>query len=135
MMTITGAAADTIRNALRRSGVGDPVVQLVEGSTETPPEVDQAIKRGASRGEISHIWRRASETMPIYLYPLVYPRSNFLWVFTTKIGGFRFASSLFYPRKARPALKRGVLDVAERGLVLKDADGTVVLPDPAARAL
>jgi hypothetical protein len=32
-------------------------------------------------------------------------------------------------------MKRGLLDVAERGLVLKDADGTVVLPKPATGAL
>ena len=70
-----------------------------------------------------------------YLYPAVYPRSHFLWVFTTTIDGFRFASPFFHPPYARRAMRKGVLDVAEQGLILKDADGKVVLPKQAENAL
>jgi hypothetical protein len=102
MMTITPAAADVIRDWLRRSTVPDPVVCLTQ----------------------------VSDTLadPKQLYPAIYPRSRFLWFFTTMVGGFRFASPLFNPSYARQALKTGVLDVGERGLVLKDAHGRVVMP-------
>lgn len=70
-----------------------------------------------------------------YLYPGVYPRSHFLWIFTTVIEGFRFASPFFHPPYARRAMKRGVLDVAERGLLLRDADGSVALPKQESGAL
>ena len=132
-MTITPAAADMIRDWLRRSEIRNPVVCLVQACA-TPPEVTQALKRGASPKEIEQISIEALAKVPKYVYPAIYPRSRFLWIITT-IGGFRFAPRFAHPSYARPAMKRGVLDVAERGLVLKDADGTVVLPKHATNAL
>jgi hypothetical protein len=132
-MTITTAAADMIRDSLRRSEIPHPVVYLVQVS-KTPAEVDQAIKRGASRKETREIALRALTTEPKYLYPLVYPRSHFLWL-TTTINGFPFVFRFFHPPGVRRAMRRGLLDVAERGLVLKDADGTVILPKHATSAL
>jgi hypothetical protein len=70
-----------------------------------------------------------------YLYPAIYARSHFLWIFTTRIGGFRFASRFFHPPNARRAMRRGSLDVGERGLLLKEADGTIVLPKQGTGAL
>jgi len=134
MMTITTAAADLIRDYVRRSELPNPVVCLGQVSN-TPAEVTKALKHGADRKELQEITLRALESEPKFLYPLVYPRSHFLWVFTTTIQGLRFASLFFHPRTARQAMKRGLLDIAERGLVLKDSDGTVVLPKQAAGAL
>jgi hypothetical protein len=132
-MTITPAAADMIRDWLRHSAVADPVVCLIQVSN-TPPEILEALKRGASRKEIEQIAVAALAKEPKYLYPGIYPRSNYLWLFRT-VGGFRFAPFFAHPAHARYAMKRGVLDVGERGLVLKDADGTVVLPKLATSAL
>ena len=108
MLTITPAAAEMIRDSLRRSELRHPVVCL---------------------GEVS----KDLET-PRYLYPLIYPRSRFLWL-TTEIAGLPFVPRFFHPRSARQAMKNGVLDVAARGLVLKDPYGTVVLPNDATSAL
>jgi hypothetical protein len=108
VLTITPAAAEMIRDFLRRSGIPRPVVCLGEVSKDL----------GAPR----------------YLYPLIYPRSRFLWL-KTDIAGLPFVPRVFHPRSARPALKNGVLDVAARGLVLKDPDGTVVLPKHVTGAL
>jgi len=133
-MTITTAAAALIRDLLRRSDISNPVVCLGQVSN-TPVEVTEALKRGADKKELQEITLGALESEPKHLYPLIYPRSHFLWIFTTRIQGIPFASLFFHPASARQAMKRGLLDVAERGLVLKDADGTVVLPKPATGAL
>ena len=135
-MTITPAAADLIREWLKRTGAGiaDPVVYLIQTS-DVPPEIEQALKRGDTLKEIREIAPMALAKERKYLYPGIYPRSHFLWIFTTRIGGFRFASRFFHPPYARRAMKRGSLDVAERGLLLKDANGTVVLPKQATSAL
>jgi len=133
-MTITSAAADVIRRWLRASSeITRPVIYLGVASN-TPAAVEEAIKGGAAQEEIRAITLRTMSSEPRYLYPLVYPSSHFIWL-TSTINGFRFASHLFYPRHVRHALKTGVLDVAERGLVLKDANGTVVLPKNAVSAL
>ena len=107
-MTITPAAAEMIRDSLRRSEIAHPVVCLAEVSKALG---DQRL-----------------------LYPLIFPRSRFLWL-GTRIGGLPFAPRFFHPRSARRAMASGVLDVGDRGLVLKDARGMVVLPKPAATAL
>jgi hypothetical protein len=48
-------------------------------------------------------WLQVSDTLADrkQLYPAIYPRSRFLWFFTTRVGGFRFASPLFDPSYAR----------------------------------
>ena len=133
-MTITTAAAEMIRERLRRSELRNPVVCLVQ-SCNTPPEILQAQRRGASREEIERISEAALAKVPKYLYPEIYPRSRFLWIFTTTIAGFPFVRPFAHPPYARLAMKRGVLDIAERGLVLKDADGAVVMPKSPVGAL
>lgn len=133
-MTITQAAADVIREWLRSSSeVAHPVIYLGVASN-TPAAVSQALKRGVSRKELEEITLSAMKSEPKYLYPLVYPGSHFLRLAST-ISGFRFAARFFYPPHVRRAIKSGVLDAAERGLVLKDANGTVVLPPNSAGAL
>jgi hypothetical protein len=134
VLTITPAAAAVIREWLRAcSGIARPTVYLGIAS-KTPAEVTQAIERGVSRKELEEIHRRTMHSETKYLYPLVYPSSHFMWL-TTTVGGFRFAVSLFYPKHVRPAVKNGVLDSANGGLVLKDGNGTVVLPKSAPGAL
>jgi hypothetical protein len=132
-MTITAAAADVIRKFLRSSDARYPVVYLGQVSN-TPAEVELALKRGASKKELEEITLRAMKSEPKHLWPLVYPRSHFVWL-TTTINGFRFTPLMFYPPNVRRAMKRGILDIAERGLVLRDADGAIVLPKPVAGAL
>ena len=134
VLTITTAAAEMIREWLGRSPLRDPVVCLVQ-TCDTPPEISQALKRGVSKKELEQISEAALARVPKYLYPAIYPRSRFLWIFTTTISGFPFVRPFAHPPYARRAMKRGVLDVAERGLVLKDADGTVAMPQPPAGAL
>ena len=133
-MTITPAAADMIRERLQRFETAHPVVCLMQVSN-SPPEIDQAIKRGVGRRELEEIALRVLAKEPKYLYPYIYPRRHFLWIFTTVIDGFRFAAPFVHPPAARRAMTRGTLDVAEKGLVLKDADGTVVLPEAGTSAL
>jgi len=134
VLTITPAAAAEIREWLRAcSGIVRPTVYLGVAS-KTPAEVTRAIERGATRKELEEIHQRTMYSEPRYLYPLVYPSSHFIWL-TTTIGGFRFAATFFYPKHVRPAVKKGVLDAADRGLVLKDGNGAVVLPNNAPGAL
>jgi hypothetical protein len=132
-MTITTAAAAMIREWLRSSEIRSPVVCLVQASN-TPAEITQALKRGVGRKELEQISLAALAKEPKYLYAAIYPRSHFLWFFTN-IGGFPFAPGFAHPPHARHAMKTGLLDVAERGLVLKDADGNVILPKHATSAL
>ena len=133
-MTITSAAADVIREWLRSaSGVAYPVIYLGVASN-TPEAVDKALKQGASRKELEEVTLNAMKSEPKFLYPLVYPGSHFLWL-STNISGFRFAARVFYPSHVRSALRNGVLDAAKRGLLLKDAEGRVVLPANGAGAL
>jgi hypothetical protein len=127
VLTITTAAGATIRDALRRSQLRDPVVCLVQ-SCNTPPEILQALAGGASRAELEQVSQAALAQVPKYLYPAIYPRSRYLWIFTTTIAGFPFVRPIAHPSYAREAMRTGFLDVGERGLVLKDADGNVVMP-------
>lgn len=133
MMTITSAAAEVIRSCLRGSDEPNPVVCLVEFSN-TPKEIAEAVQREPRRKEVLEKALKVHESGPRYVYPFIYPRSRFLWLFQT-IQGFRFAPLFAHPPHARLAMKRGMLDAAERGLVLKDADGSQVLPKPATGAL
>jgi len=48
---------------------------------------------------------------------------------------YSFCSAFAHSFHIRRAMKRGLLDVAEKGLVLKDANGTVVSPRRATGAL
>jgi hypothetical protein len=133
-MTITNAAAEIIRRWLQGSSdLSYPVIYLVQAS-DTSPAVNEALKRGVGRKELQELAQKDMKLMPRYVWPAVYPGSHFIWL-TSTINGFRFASRLFYPPPVRRAMKNGVLDTAERGLVLKAADGTVVLPANATGAL
>src|SRR5688572_18713923 len=114
-MTITTAAAEMIRDALTGTSVPHPVVCLLQVS-DVPAEIDEAIKRGATQTEIRELASKVLGNEPKYLYPGIYPRSRFLWIFTTMIDGFRFASPFMHPPSARCAMKYGLLDVAKRGL-------------------
>jgi hypothetical protein len=126
-MKITPAAAEVIDAYLRNAGIPHPVVQLVQVS-DVPAEIVRAIEQGASAREIRALELRSLPRERRYLCPAVYPRSHFLWIFTTIIQGVRFASPMLHPPPARTALKTGVLDVADRGLLLRDRNGNVVLP-------
>jgi hypothetical protein len=133
-MVITDAAAQVIREWLRASSeLSRPAIYLGQVS-DVPAEVAEAQMRGADRKELAEIAKRALKSQPRRLCPLVYPSSHFIWL-TTKIGGFRFASPIFYSSAARRAMKNGVLDAVDRSLVLRDSNGKVVSPTNANGAL
>ena len=131
-MKITAPAADAIRDLLRRSDIPHPAIYLAQVS-EPPAPLADAAKRGAGDAEIRQIAAKTLPKQPKYLYPLLYPRSHFLWL-TTTIDGLPFAPRVFHVPAARRAMKGGSLHIADRGFVLKAADGTVVLPESVARA-
>jgi hypothetical protein len=133
-MVITDAAAQVIREWLRASSnLSRPAIYLGQVS-DVPAEVVEAQKRGVDRGELAEIAKQTLKSQPKRLCPLIYPSSHFI-LLTTKIGGFRFASLIFYSPAARRAMKKGVLDAADRSLVLRDSNGKVVLPANASGAL
>ena len=132
-MTITTSAADFIGDLLRRLKVPHPVVCLGE-CMDTPHHIGEAVRREPHNKEVLAMAAKTFEAGPRYLYPLIYPRAHFLWLFTT-IQGIRFAPTFFHPPHIRHAMKHGLLDVATRGLVLKDANGSVVAPRPPRGAL
>src|ERR1041385_6644367 len=103
-MTLTTAPAEMIRERLRQSQLRDPVVCLVQ-SCDTPTEIVQALKRGASKKELAQISEAALAKVPKYLFAAIYPRSRFLWIFTTTIGGFPFVRPFAHPPYARRAMK------------------------------
>ena len=74
-MTITPEAADLIRDWLERAGAGiaDPVVYLIQTSN-VPPEIEQALKRGATREEIRQIAPMALAKEGKAFYPGLSPR-------------------------------------------------------------
>ena len=97
------------------------MVHLVEAS-DAPEGVLRERDQGSNRADAilaSHPW---------HLYPVIYSRWRYLWVLTVTVGPYRFASPLLLPQKARSAMRRGILDTGLRGLVLKNSDGTIVLP-------
>ena len=128
-MTITDAAAEVIRNALRRSSVDRPVVYLIEATPDRdlPPEVADAVRSGANAESIRELIAKAGH-MPRFLFPAIYPRTGFRWLFSRRIGEFLF----FCPPPLRGVMKGATLDVATRGLVLKDGNGTILMPKRAA---
>jgi len=132
-MTITNSAADFIRDLVLRLKVPHPVVCLGE-CMNTPRHIADAVRREPHNKEVLAKAVEVFEAGPRYLYPLIYPRAHFLWLFTT-IQDIRFAPIFFHPPHIRRAMKHGLLDVATRGLVLKDANGTVVAPRPPKGAL
>ena len=133
-MVITDAAARVIREWLRASSeLSRPAIYLGQMS-DVPVEVAEAQRRGVDREELAEIAKRALKCQPKRLCPLIYPSSHFVWL-TTKIGGFRFASPIFYSPRVRRAMKNGVLDAVDRSLVLRDRDGTVIFPANASGAL
>ena len=126
-MIITDAAAERIREALRRTSLRKPIVYLIEATPaeNMPPEVANALRYGANDESIREGIAKATH-LPRFLFPALYHRTLFRWLFSKRIGGFLF----FCPPGLRGEMKRGTLDVAQRGLVLKDARGTVVRPRP-----
>jgi len=126
-MIITDAAADVIREALQRTSVPKPVVYLIEATPDRdmPPEFADAVRHGASAESIREGLSRAKH-LPRFLFPAIYHRTLFRWLFAKKIGEFLF----FCPPGLRGEMKRGTLDVAQRGLVLRDTTGAVVRPRP-----
>ena len=132
-MTITPAAKAALSDLVRRSDVRRPVIHFVLGS-DTPIVLVEAIKRGAGRRELRDLARSVLPKQRKYLHPVVWPSSRSLWL-SSSIDGFRFAPLFAQLPRAREAFRTGSLDVAERGMVLRDANGVVVLPEEPKGAL
>ena len=129
-MEISEAAMTLIRERIRGSEVCDPVVYLVQctAGKKVPPELAKAILGGAPEATIREMSLRLmgdSQKEPLFLEPAVYPRKQLLRLFFKTISGIVF----FAPPGLRGLMKKGLLDVAvDRGLVLKDSNGHVLLP-------
>jgi hypothetical protein len=125
--TITDAAAEVTRNVLRRTSVPKPVVHLIEITKEkdVPSEVASAFRVGASEESTRDGVARLMQ-LPKLLIPAIYHQTPFRWLFSKKIDGLLF----FCPPGLRAEMSGATLDVAERGLVLKDAHGAIVRPKP-----
>jgi hypothetical protein len=131
-MEITEAAMVRIREIVGSSRVADPVVQLCQctAGKKVPPELGKAILEGAPEATIRELSLRLMgdfRNEPIYLEAFAQARKTmpFLYrLFFKTIRGFVF----FAPPGQRAKMKHGVLDVAPRGFVLKDQNGSVLLP-------
>jgi hypothetical protein len=131
-MDITEAAMARIRERVSSSRVADPVVQLCQctAGKKVPPEVGKAILEGAPEATIRELSLRLMgdpRNEPVYLEAFAQSRKTMpllYRLFFKTIRGFVF----FAPPGQRAKMKRGVLDVAPRGFVLKDQDGNVLLP-------
>lgn len=128
--TITTAADHLIRTALSKTRVEDPVVCLLEASEEikVSPQLGRAIIDGADPSRIRELAQaeRPSDLQRgrRVLVPAIYPRSQFPRRYLVTLAGIPFVVS---PNLAKK-LKGGTVDVAERGLLIRDAAGTVVMP-------
>jgi hypothetical protein len=126
-MVITAAAAHLIRDALRRSSIADPVVQLIQAgpARRVPPESAKALLRGDRRAMRELMAEAVSElAQPRHLVPGVYPRSQFPRIFLTKVSGFYFVC---WPHM-RLAMRTATLDISNGELILMDKRGHVILP-------
>ena len=101
MMTITPSAKMRILEALQRSEISAPVIWL-RAFRQLPQEVQQAFDCGLRQNDVQRI---LSEVGPsrYYLYPCIYPRSQFLWLFS-RINGIPFSPFFSYPLKVRRAM-------------------------------
>ena len=124
-MIITDAAAEVIREVLRRTSVAKPVIYLIEATPDRdmPLGVGNAFRDGASAESIREGLVEAGN-LPRFLFPAIYHRTLFRWLFSRKIGEFLF----FCPPGLRGEMRHGTLDVAQRGLVLRDEYGAVLRP-------
>jgi hypothetical protein len=127
---ITASALDLIRKRLSQTSVSDPVVYLIEASdpARVPPELRDAIANGEDESVIRHIASKAYgenfEKGRQQLVPAMYPRSQFPKRFVIDVCGIPFV----VPPNLSSKLKGCTLDLTTNGLVLRDANGAVVMP-------
>jgi len=126
---ITEAARDEILRQLSGSRVRYPVVYLIEGAPVEgeSPELSEAYRNGADKAVIRELARKQLPSNlrdMLRLYPAIYSRWRFLPWDLAKIEGITFVLPLSLKRKIRD----GVLDVADKGLKLEDANGILLLP-------
>jgi hypothetical protein len=129
--TVTAGAWELIRKALSRTQLPEPVIYLIEVSDEikVPPDVAAAITGGADESTIRALAQRSGSIAdalkgPRRLMPAVYPRSQFPGRHLITKDGVVFAA----PPPLAKKLDGGTVDLGERGLVLRDAAGVVVMP-------
>ena len=126
---ITSAAREKIDHRLTLNTISNPVVCLMEAGNfgEESPELAKARQDGADDSvlrELALKWLPSDWKQRMRLYPVIYPRRRFLPWNLVKIDGITF----FLPFSLRRRVKNGLLDVADEGLKLENADGEVVLP-------
>lgn len=110
--------------------VRDPAIYLLEASEEVKvsPELGKAIVDGADESRIKEMAKAELPddflSRPRHLVPAIYPRSQFPRRYVVTLDGIPFV----VPPNLAKKLSGGTLDVAERGLVVKNAAGDVVMP-------
>lgn len=127
---ITAPALDLITKRLSQTRVPEPVVYLIEASdpARIPPELRDAILNSEDESVIrdtaSKVYGDDFEKARQHLVPAIYPRSQFPKRFVIDVNGIPFV----VPPNLSTKLQGCTLDLGADGLVLKDANGTVVMP-------
>jgi hypothetical protein len=128
--TITPAALEIVRASLARTSVANPVVYLIEVSSEIrgSRELASAIAEGRAETEIRELAEAERPknvmNMPRRLVPAIYPRGQFPRRYIVTLHGSPFV----VPPALAEKLDGCTVDVAQTGLCVKDASGRVVLP-------
>lgn len=128
--TITPPALEIIRASFARTSVANPVIYLIEVSSEIPGsrELATAISEGRDESEI----RRLAEaerpgdilSLPRRLVPAIYPRGQFPRRYVISVYNMPFVA----PPALAEKLNGNTVDVVKNGLCVKDSAGKVVLP-------
>jgi len=132
-LTITEAALGLIQECLSGNpSVPDPAVALVEVSSPLAmnPEWARALRAGADEHSLRELLiKHHGDDLPklrTRLVPEVRPRHEYLEKTFVEVGGITFH---FSPEMLK-VMAGWTLDAGQDGLILKDANGTVVRPRP-----
>ena len=127
-MHITSQAEAVVRDAVRRSSVARPVVNLVEAgpALAVPPGAARAMLRGDRKEYVQRmrVELKAHAHEPRRLLAAIFPRWQYPWPFSMRVKDLFFVR----PPDIFSAMREAVLDVEEGELVLRDAAGNVLLP-------
>lgn len=127
-LTVTEAAAELIRQQVRRSAIKRPAVWLLQ-VREGIPTQEELVQMQVS-GDVRRTLKELVAKQPGIdqgrrkLLPCIYPRLRSLGLFLVEISGIVF----FIPPSLRKKVSGGTLDIGQGGLVLFDRAGRIVIP-------
>ena len=129
LFEITDAALHTLRSDVHASSVLVPVINLIQVNSHTWPDgLERMVSRGASDEALKQagLYEHRYELKPVSwrLEAGVYERSEVPEDCLVEVRGISFS---FTP-EWQALLSGGILDMTSQSLVLKSADGKVLLP-------